>query len=81
METEVDGNEPVRLHHQDIQVTGDEQEESNEVARTKHKGPARCNVETNVENVKSKLKNKRDCQAGYENMAWFYLVFESDEHP
>ena len=34
VETEVDGNEPVRLHHQDIQVTRDEQEESNKVART-----------------------------------------------
>ena len=34
VETEVDSNEPVRLHHQDVQVTGDEQEESNKVART-----------------------------------------------
>ena len=34
VETPVDGNEPVRLHNQDIQVAGDEQEEGDQVSVT-----------------------------------------------
>ena len=81
VETPVDGNEPVRLHHQDVQVARDEQEDEDEVLRTEVRWPAGGNIEGNVENEENECKNESDNEIDKINMVWLDMSLVIDGHP